>query len=335
MTKILAIETSCDDTSASIVKDGNEILSLVTNSQITEHNKFGGVFPEIASRMHCKNISKVVQEAILKAKINKNEIDAIAVTYKPGLVGSLLVGINFAKGFSFGQKIPIIPVNHLKGHVASLYINNPNLKPPFLCLLVSGGHTCILEIESYTSFKILAKTLDDAAGECMDKIARALGLDYPGGKNLDKFAEYGNELRFHFKTPKLINENFSFSGLKTSAKNLIQTFEKNNENIPIQDICASVRRHVAEYLSTTVIKIAKKLQSKNFEPMKIAISGGVSANSMLRKKLQEQCINNGFKFFKPDLKFCGDNAAMIGVQGYFEFCKGNIGNFSLNAQSHI
>lgn len=329
---ILGIETSCDDTSAAVVHDSSEVISMITASQTCEHNKFGGVFPEVASRMHCENISRVVNDAIKTSGV-KTKIDAVAVTCKPGLIGSLLVGLNFAKGFALTRKIPIIPVNHLKGHIASLYINNPNLKPPFLCLIVSGGHTCIAKVETYTHFEVLVKTLDDAAGECMDKVARALGLDYPGGKNLDMLAKNGNKFKFSFKTPKLKDYNFSFSGLKTAAKKLICDFKNKDIELPIADICASVQYNIVQYLVNNLFVIAKKNHSDDKKISKIAVSGGVSANSFLRETLKTRCNQEGFEFFEPDLRYCGDNAAMIAVQGYFEFLEGNTGDFSINAKS--
>lgn len=331
--KILAIESSCDDTAAAVVEDGRKIISSMVSSQIDVHKIYGGVVPEVASRKHIENIAPLVQAVMENAKLNFGELDALAVTYAPGLVGSLLVGVNFAKGLSIATGLPIIPVHHIKAHIASLYISNKDLKPPFLCLVVSGGHSNILEVKDYTDIKTLGRTLDDAAGEAFDKVGRRLGFDYPGGVMLDKIAEGGNPESFKLPIPLKNSENhydFSFSGLKTAMINIINKFNQKGETLPKEDLSATFRKSVVDCLVGNFI-----LAAKNYGYKKLAIAGGVSANSLLRATLSEECKKLGFEFFTPDLKYCGDNAAMVGSQGYYEFLKGKVADLNLNAKASM
>lgn len=330
--KILAVESSCDDTAAAVVEDGRKVLSSVVFSQIKKHQKFGGVFPELASRCHIEAVSNVVKEALKRANSNLSEIDALSVTHAPGLIGSLLVGVNFIKGLSLSTNLPIIPVHHLRSHVAANYISNPKLSPPFLCLIVSGGHSHIVEVKNYCDFKIIGKTRDDAAGETFDKAARCLGLPYPGGVELDKLAEFGKDDAFNFPRPKLTDSiyDFSFSGLKTSIINQIHKLDQKGQVLPVNDLCASFRRVVVDYLIDNFIKVAENL---NYQ--KLAIAGGVSANSLLRKNLQEICQKRNWQLFIPEKSLCGDNAAMVGSQGYFEFLEGHVADLNLNAFANM
>lgn len=326
--KILGIESSCDETAAAVVEDGRKVLSNVVATQIKEHIIYGGVVPEIASRMHTEAICSVVQKALDDAGVTYADIDAIAVTYAPGLIGALLVGVNFAKGLSYSTGIPLVPVHHLRSHIASNYLCNEGLEPPFLCLVVSGGHSHIVEVKSYTEYSIIGATRDDAAGECMDKAARTLGLNYPGGVNLDKASANGNPEAYKFPKPKIDGSeyDFSFSGLKTSAINQIHHAEQTGESIDIADFGASYINTVAEILTDTAEKAAK-----NYGYKKIVLAGGVSANSRLRAKMQDMCKKHGFELYMPELKYCGDNGAMVGAQGYYEFINGNTATLSLNA----
>ncbi len=327
--KILAIESSCDDTAVAIVEDGRKVLSSKTSSQIDIHKIYGGVVPEIASRAHIESITPLARLALDEAKCSLENIDAIAVTYAPGLIGSLLVGLSFAKGLAIATDLPLIPVHHIKAHIASLYITNPELKPPFLCLVASGGHSCILEVKDYTKINIIAKTRDDAAGEAFDKIGRRLGLSYPGGVALDKMAENGNSNAFELPIPLKNEENtldFSFSGLKTAMINIINKFEQKNIPLPIEDMCATFRKSVINCLTNNFMCAAKILSYKT-----LAIAGGVSANSLLRHKLQKKCEENNYKFFMPEKKYCGDNAAMVGSQAYYEFLNKKTASLNTNA----
>jgi len=330
--KILAVESSCDDTAAAVVENGRKVLSSVVFSQIEKHQKFGGVFPELASRCHIEAISAVVSKALENANSSLKDIDALSVTHAPGLIGSLLVGVNFIKGLSLSTNLPIIPVHHLRSHVAANYISSPELTPPFLCLIVSGGHSHIVEVKDYCDFKIIAKTRDDAAGETFDKAARSLGLPYPGGVELDKLAEFGDESSFSFPRPKLTDSkyDFSFSGLKTSIINQIHKLNQKNQNVPVNDLCASFRKVVVDYLTDNFIRVAEDL---NYQ--KLAIAGGVSANSLLRKNLQEISQKRKWQLFIPEKSLCGDNAAMVGSQSYYEFLKGHVSDLNLNAFANM
>ena len=326
--KILGIESSCDETAAAVVEDGRKVLSNTVATQIKEHIIYGGVVPEIASRMHTNAITAVVDNAMADAGVTFADLDGIAVTYAPGLIGALLVGVNFAKGLSMSTGLPLIPVHHLRSHIASNYITSPDLEPPFLCLVVSGGHSHIVQVNSYTEFKILGKTRDDAAGECMDKCARALGLNYPGGVNLDRVSKDGNPAAYTFPRPKVDGSelDFSFSGLKTAALNQIHNATQKGEEISIPDFGASYINAVVRCLTANTEKAAEQCGSK-----KIVLAGGVSANSRLRTEMAKLCTGHGWKLYMPELSLCGDNGAMVGAQGYFELLSGNIASLSLNA----
>lgn len=325
--KILAIESSCDETAAAVTEE-RQVLSSIVSTQIAEHRIYGGVVPEIASRRHTEAISAVCSDALKAAGITYSDIDAVAVTFAPGLIGALLVGVNFAKGLSMALNKPLIPVHHLRSHIAANYIDNPELKPPFLCLLVSGGNTVIAEVTDYTKFKILGGTRDDAAGECFDKTARAMGLAYPGGVTLDKIATTADPQKYPLPFPKVSSGefDFSFSGLKTAVMNLVNNSAQKGEEIDVPVVCATVRQRVCDMLIDKTLKAAEKYGYKT-----LAVAGGVSANSELRARLTEECKHKGISLYFPELKYCGDNAAMVGVQAFYEFKDGNIGDSSLNA----
>ena len=327
--KILGIESSCDETAASVVEDGRKLLSSVVATQIEEHKKYGGVVPEIASRRHVEAISQVVDQALNEAGCNIEDIDAIAVTAAPGLVGALLVGVNFAKGLSMANGIPLVPVHHLRSHIASNYLTYEDLEPPFLSLVVSGGHSHIVEVKDYTDYRIVGRTRDDASGECMDKAARVMGLPYPGGKNLDLKCQNGNPDAYEMPKPKVKDApyDFSFSGLKTFVINTVHRHEQKCEKYSVEDLGASVITAVVRSLSENTVKAADDLGYK-----KIVLAGGVSANSFLRKRFSELAKAKGWELYFPELCFCGDNAAMVAAQGYYEFLAGNIADYSLNAR---
>ena len=326
--KILSIESSCDETAAAVVENGRKVLSSVIASQVEEHKLYGGVVPEIASRRHAEAIVPVVNQALADADCTMEDIEAIAVTHAPGLIGALLVGVNFAKGLSLATKKPLVPTHHLRSHIASNYISNLELKPPFLCLVVSGGHSHIVLVEDYTKMKIIGKTRDDAAGECFDKAARTMGMSYPGGIALDKIAEKGDSKAYKFPRPVVNNApyDFSFSGLKTSVITLIHNMEQRGEEVPKADICASFRFAVVDLLVSNFLKAAEDYNIKT-----LAVAGGVSANTLLRSRLTEECKALGYKLYLPDKSLCTDNAAMVGSQGYYEYLSGNISDLSLNA----
>lgn len=327
---VLGIESSCDDTAAAVVKDGREVISSVISSQVARHVEFGGVVPEIAGRMHCESISYVVRQALEESEISITNVDAIAVTAYPGLIGSLLVGVNFAKGLAMTAGKPLIPVHHLRGHIAANYISHHELKPPFLCLVVSGGHSHIVEVRDYTDMRIIGRTRDDAAGEAFDKTARTMGLPYPGGIHMDKLAENGNPNAFTFPVPKVSGSpyDFSFSGLKTAVINTIHNMQQKGIEIPVEDMAASIRQSVVNILTDKFILTARETGNK-----KLVLAGGVSANSLLRRRMKEICINAGYNLYYPELNLCGDNAAMIGTQGYYEYLNGNLADMSLNARA--
>ena len=326
--KILAIESSCDETAAAVVEDGRKVISSVVASQVEEHKLYGGVVPEIASRRHAEAIVPVVKNSLEQAELTLKEIDAIAVTYAPGLIGALLVGVNFAKGLSLSTGLPLVPTHHLRSHIASNYISNPDLKPPFLCLVVSGGHSHIVMVEDYTKMRIIGKTRDDAAGEAFDKAARTMGMPYPGGIALDKVAEDGDPFAFKLQRPTVSGSqyDFSFSGLKTAVINLIHNSAQKGIELNKADVCASFRYAVVDCLKTNFLKAAEDLKVD-----KLVIAGGVSANRLLRSSLQEECDKHGLAFYMPEKSLCGDNAAMVGSQGYYEFLSGNIASTDLNA----
>jgi len=326
--KILSIESSCDETAAAVVEDGRRVLSNIVASQVEEHKIYGGVVPEIASRRHVEAISGVVKNALEEADCKLEDIDAIAVTYAPGLIGALLVGVNYAKGLSFATGKPLVPVHHLRSHIAANYLTNEDLKPPFLALVVSGGHSHIVNVKSYTEFEVIGRTRDDAAGEAMDKAARTVGLPYPGGVNLDKISVNGDENKYKFPIPHLSTGkyDFSFSGLKTFAVNLAHNASQKGEEVKAEDLGASFIKTVTDILVKNTI-----LAAQDNKVQQIVLAGGVSANSRLRRKMAEACEQNGFKLYMPELKYCGDNAAMVGSQGYYEFLSGKRADLDLNA----
>lgn len=327
---IFGIESSCDETAASIVKDGREVISSVIATQVARHVEFGGVVPEIAGRMHCEAISSVVRQTLDEAQMKIEDVDAVAVTAYPGLIGSLLVGVSFAKGMAMTSGKPLIPVHHLRGHIASNYISHPDLKPPFLCLVVSGGHSHIVEVKDYTDMRIIGRTRDDAAGEAFDKTARTMGLPYPGGIHMDKLAEEGNPDAFTFPVPKVNGSpyDFSFSGLKTAVINTIHNMQQNGIDIPTADMAASVRQSVVNILTDRFM-----LAARDTGYNKLVLAGGVSANSLLRRQMNDICAKNGCELYYPELKLCGDNAMMIAAQGYYEYLAGNTADLSLNARA--
>lgn len=324
---ILGIESSCDETAASIVKNGSEILSNVVLSQIDRHRAFGGVVPEIASRMHIEGIDCVVNEAIEKSGISKDEITAVAVTAAPGLIGSLLVGVNYAKAFSLANNKPLVPVHHLRGHIAANYLCQNAPKPPFICLIASGGHSHIVIVHSYTEFEIVGRTRDDASGEAFDKAARAMGLSYPGGAEIDKRASLGNKEAFKLPKPHLDTPyDYSFSGLKTAVMNILNQAKMKGEQIEINDLCACFQDTVCTILTDKLFLAAKDKGIKT-----VVAAGGVCANSGLRKMLEEKAKKGGYTLYYPPISLCGDNAAMIAAQGYHEYLSGARASLSLNA----
>lgn len=315
---ILAIESSCDETAVSVVKNGREVLSNVIASQIDIHRRFGGVVPEIASRNHLLAISNLYEEALRQANISAEQLDAIAVTYGAGLMGALLVGVNFAKGLSYALKKPLIAVNHVHGHIASNYISHPDLQPPFLCLMVSGGHTAILKVSDYTKFKMLGSTVDDAVGEAFDKVARVLSLPYPGGPEIDKLAKKGeNNIKFTVSNSLKSTLNFSFSGIKTAVINYVHNKTQKGENFSPADVARSFQESVTDEL---VGKVARAMELSKMS--KVVVAGGVGANSMLQEKLKAAAEKIGGKAYFPELKYCTDNAAMIGSMAYYYIRKG-------------
>lgn len=325
--KILGIESSCDETAAAVVEDGRKVLSNIIATSLEEHKLYGGVVPEIASRRHAESISGVVKEALEQADCTMADIDAIAVTYAPGLIGALLVGVNFAKGLAFATDTPLVPVHHIRGHIASNYISS-DIEPPFLCLIVSGGHSHIVAVNSYTDFEIIGKTRDDAAGEALDKAGRTMGLEYPGGVSIDRLSPQGNEDAYKFPKPKVSGSpyDFSFSGLKTAVINTVHNAQQKGEDICTADLAASFQKSVVDCLVTNLEKVASE---KKFN--KIVIAGGVSANSKLRAEAQALCKKHKWDLYLPELRYCGDNAAMIASQGYYEFVQGERADESLNA----
>lgn len=325
---ILAVESSCDETAVAIVRDGREVLTDCIASQVDLHRIYGGVVPEIASRKHIEAIYGLADQALEQANLTREDIDAVAVTYAPGLIGAVLVGVNFAKAAAMALNKPLIPVHHIRGHIAANYIAYPDLKPPFLCLVVSGGHTMIIEVEDYTKMRILGTTLDDAAGECFDKVGRVLGMPYPGGAALDKAAQQGDETKYHLPVAKP-GENpyhMSFSGLKTATLNLIHHADQVGEELDIPSLCAAFTAAVSE---TLVPRVVRALQETGYR--KVAVAGGVAANSRIRKDILEAAGKLGAEVYMPPLKLCGDNGAMIGAQGYYEYLAGNTADMSLNA----
>ena len=325
---ILGIESSCDETAASVVEDGRRVLSNVVASQVEEHRKYGGVVPEIASRRHAEAISTVVEQALTDAGVTLDDIDGIGVTYAPGLIGALLVGVSFAKGLALSTGKPLIPVHHLRSHIASNYLAHPDLKPPFLCLVVSGGHSHIVQVEDYTHFKVIGRTRDDAAGECYDKAARAMGMPYPGGVALDKLAHEGDPTAYTLPRPRVEGSayDFSFSGLKTAVINRLHNAQQKGEEINQADLCASFQHTVTELLVGNTMKAAADLGQDT-----IVLAGGVSANSGLRAGMEAACTARGYGLYAPPLSLCGDNGAMVAAQGYYELLAGHTAGMELNA----
>ena len=325
---ILAVESSCDETAVAIVKDGREVLCDCIASQVELHRIYGGVVPEIASRKHIEAIYGLAEQALRETGLTRQDIDAVAVTYAPGLIGAVLVGVNFAKAAAMAMNKPLIPVHHIRGHIAANYIAYPELKPPFLCLVVSGGHTMIVEVKDYTDMHILGTTLDDAAGESFDKVARVLGMPYPGGAALDRMSAGGDENKYTLPRSKPGENpyNMSFSGLKTAALNLIHHADQVGEELDIPSLCASFSSAVSD---TLVPRVELALRETGYK--KIAIAGGVAANSRIRRDLLACAGKLGAEVFMPPLKLCGDNAAMIGAQAYYEYLAGNVADMSLNA----
>ena len=325
---ILAVESSCDETAVAIVRDGRQVLTDCIASQVPLHRIYGGVVPEIASRKHMEAIYALADQALKEAEMTRKDLDAIAVTYAPGLIGAVLVGVNFAKGVALSTGMPLIPVHHIRGHIAANYIAYPELEPPFLCLVVSGGHTMIVHVKDYTQMEILGTTLDDAAGECFDKVARVLDMPYPGGAALDKTAQSGDDTKYTLprSRPGENPYNMSFSGLKTAALNLIHHAEQVGEIVDIPGLCASFSAAVSDTLVPRVVMAMEKTGLK-----KIAVAGGVAANSRIRRDMTQAVEKLGGTLYMPPLSLCGDNAAMIGAQAYYEFLAGHTADMTLNA----
>jgi N6-L-threonylcarbamoyladenine synthase len=329
---VLAIETSCDETAAAVVRNGREVRSNIISSQIELHKIYGGVVPEIASRKHIEKINQVIEEALSAAETSLDDIDVIGVTYGPGLVGALLVGVAEAKAISFAAKKPLIGVHHIEGHIAANYIEHKQLKPPFLCLIVSGGHTHLVLVKDYGEFKIIGKTRDDAAGEAFDKVARAIGLGYPGGPKIDKLSREGNPNAIMFPRAHIEGApyDFSFSGLKSAVLNYLNSLEMKREEINRADVAVSFQEAVVDVLVSRTILAAKEFRMKS-----VAIAGGVAANSALQKAMSKACAENGLDFYCPSPVYCTDNAAMIGAAAYYEYVKGNYSGLDLNAVPNL
>jgi len=325
---ILGIETSCDETAAAVVKNGKEVLSNVISSQVALHAEFGGVVPEIASRNHLEKIDEVIRLAVKEAGISMQELTALAVTVGPGLVGALLVGVSEAKALAFALGKPLVPVHHIEGHIAANFISNPECEPPFVCLVASGGHSHLLLVEDYGKIKIYGRTRDDAAGEAFDKVARAVGLGYPGGPKLEKMAKEGNPHAYHFPTAKMEDApyDFSFSGVKSAVLNEMNRKKMLGEEVRVADLCASFQENVTEVLSEKAIALCKELHIN-----RLSIAGGVAANGKLREKMEEKAKQEGIEFFCPKLILCTDNAAMIAAAAYHEWKKGNFAGHDVNA----
>ena len=326
--KILAVESSCDETAVAVVEDGRRVLTDCIASQVSLHRLYGGVVPEIASRKHMEAIYALADEALTTAGITRDDIDAVAVTFAPGLIGAVLVGVNFAKAAALAMGKPLVPVHHIRGHIAANYIAYPDLEPPFLCLVVSGGHTLLVDVEGYTKFRILGTTRDDAAGECFDKVARLLGMPYPGGAALDKMAASGDPGKYTLPHTHLSGNplDMSFSGLKTAAINLIHNAEQKGETIDVPSLCASFSQAVSDILVPRTLRSLQETGRKT-----LAIAGGVAANSKIRGDFLRETERLGVRLCLPPLKLCGDNGAMIGAQGYFEYLAGVRAGQDLNA----
>ncbi len=329
---ILAIESSCDETAAAVVKNGREVLSNVISSQIALHTLYGGVVPEIASRKHIEKINQVIEEALAEAKVTLDDITAIGVTYGPGLVGALLVGVAEAKAISFAKNLPLVGVHHIEGHISANFIEHKDLKPPFVCLVVSGGHTHLVIVKDYGEYDIIGKTRDDAAGEAFDKVARAIGLGYPGGPKIDRVAKDGNPSAIEFPRAHVENApyDFSFSGVKSSVLNYLNSCEMKGEEIVVADVAASFQKAVVDVLVEHSVRAAKELGMN-----KLAMAGGVASNSCLRAAMQEACEAEGIELYYPSPIFCTDNAAMIGAAAYYEYINGVRHDLDLNAVPNL
>lgn len=329
---ILAIESSCDETAAAVVKNGREVLSNVISSQIELHKLFGGVVPEIASRKHIEKINQVIDEALEEAGVSLEDVDAIAVTYGPGLVGALLVGVAQAKALAFAAQKPLVGVHHIEGHISANYIEHKELEPPFLCLVASGGHSHLVLVKDYGSYEIIGRTRDDAAGEAFDKVARAIGLGYPGGPKIDKLAKEGNPYAIEFPRAKIADapDDFSFSGLKSAVLNYLNQCEMKKIEVNKADVAASFQEAVIDVLTTHSVEVAKR-----YGIQKLAIAGGVASNSSLRGRMEELCQKNGIEFYYPSPIFCTDNAAMIGAAGYYDYMRGIRDGWDLNAVPNL
>ena len=326
--KILSFESTCDETAVAVVEDGRKILTDQIFSQAKLHAVYGGVVPEIASRCHVESISILAQRAIEAAGIQRADIDAVAVSYAPGLIGAVLVGVNFAKSCAYALNVPLIPVHHIRGHIAANYIAYPELEPPFLCLAISGGNTILVDVRGYTDMKIIGATRDDAAGECFDKTARVLGLPYPGGKPIDDLAQTGDDTKYTFPIAHVDGNPYdmSFSGLKTAVINLVHNAEQKGEAIDRASLAASFTKAVSDSLVPRTVRAAHELGYK-----KVVVAGGVAANSRIRADFKRAAEANGFSLYIPPLKLCGDNGAMVGAQGYYEYLAGNTAGSDLNA----
>lgn len=329
---ILAIESSCDETAAAVVTDGREVKSNIIYSQIKLHELYGGVVPEIASRKHVEKVNQVIRAAVDESGVTWDDIDAVAVTYGPGLVGALLVGVSAAKSIAYAKKKPLVGVHHIEGHIAANYIENPNLKPPFMCMVASGGHSHLVYVKDYNKYEIIGRTRDDAAGEAFDKVARAIGLGYPGGPKVDKLAKEGNPEAIDF--PRAFMEDapydFSFSGLKSAVLNYLNNCEMKNIQINRADVAASFQKAVIDVLVDNTIRAAKQYNCNQ-----VALAGGVASNSSLREHMKKNCENNGLEFYHPSPIFCTDNAAMIGVAGYHDYMSGIRHGWDLNAEPNL
>lgn len=326
--KILSFESTCDETAVAVVEDGRKILTDQIFSQAKLHAVYGGVVPEIASRCHVESISILAQRAIETAGIQRADIDAVAVSYAPGLIGAVLVGVNFAKSCAYALNVPLIPVHHIRGHIAANYLAYPELEPPFLCLAISGGNTILVDVRGYTDMKIIGATRDDAAGECFDKTARVLGLPYPGGKPIDDLAQTGDDTKYTFPIAHVDGNPYdmSFSGLKTAVINLVHNAEQKGEAIDRASLAASFTKAVSDSLVPRTVRAAHELGYK-----KVVVAGGVAANSRIRADFKRAAEANGFSLYIPPLKLCGDNGAMVGAQGYYEYLSGNTAGSDLNA----
>ena len=329
---ILSVESSCDETAVAVVRDGRQVLTDCIASQVELHRLYGGVVPEIASRKHIEAIYPLAEQALQEASLTRGDIDAIAVTYGPGLIGAVLVGVNFAKAAALSLGVPLIPVHHIRGHIAANYLAYPELEPPFLCLVVSGGHSLIVDVQDYTVFHILGTTRDDAAGESFDKVARVLGMPYPGGAALDRAARQGDDRKYVLPIPKTSGNplDFSFSGLKTAALNLISNTKARQQELDIPSLCASFSKTVSDML---VSRTVQALEMTGYQ--KLAIAGGVAANSRIRADFERICTQTNTALYCPPLSLCGDNGAMIGAQGYYEYRAGHLADQSLNAYATL